>query len=140
VLALPLFAAGLGGWMSFGPMVRGPVPVRLAATEELALRDALQARGIRLAVADYWVSYRLTFLWREDIVVVPRNASEDRYAPYRLAWLDAERFAYIFDPDTSRETPKMVEDELKERYALPAAKEQIGRYTVYLVTRTRVSP
>jgi hypothetical protein len=140
MLALPLFAAGLGGWMSFGPMVRGPVPVRREAKEELALREALVARGIRMAMADYWVSYRLTFLWREDVLVVPRNASEDRYTPYRLAWLDAERFAYIFDPETSRETPKMVEDELASRYMTPATKEQIGRYTVYLVTRNAISP
>jgi hypothetical protein len=138
-LALALGAAGLGGWMSFGPMVRGPVPVRIAATEELALRDALVSRGIRVAMADYWVSYRLTFLWREEVLVVPRNASEDRYAPYRFAWHGAERFAYVFDPETSRETIQMVEDELKERYATPATKEQLGRYTVYLVARTGIN-
>jgi hypothetical protein len=45
----------------------------------------------------------------------------------------------VFDPETSRETIQMVEDELKERYATPATKEQLGRYTVYLVARTGIN-
>lgn len=50
-------------------------PDRAAA----ALIQCLDRSGIRAAYADYWVSYKLTFLTRERIVVVP--TSGDRYEP-----------------------------------------------------------
>jgi hypothetical protein len=106
LLAPFLFGAGLSGWVGFGNEVRGPRVATLpghGAADERALIDALEERGIRDAVADYWVSYRLTFLAGEQLRVVPIHEREDRYAPYRADFLRASRAAYVFDPERSRE-------------------------------------
>jgi hypothetical protein len=100
-----LIAAGVAGWVGFGPFVEGVVPVRVVRGEsdEARLATELAARGITYATADYWTSYRLTFLTREALVVVPTNLGEDRYPPYRAAFDEAARVAYVFDPARSRE-------------------------------------
>lgn len=41
----------------------------------------LKMSGVRGTLADYWVSYKLTFLMDEHIIVAPANAF-DRYPPY----------------------------------------------------------
>jgi len=133
-----LLASAVAGWVGYGPFVHGVVPV--AETPELrddyALADTLRARGIRWATADYWASYRLTYLYREAIVVVPTNAGEDRHAPYRLAFEAAPVFAYVFDPGRSREDVVVAERDLV------AANEQVerlkvGGLSVFVVTRRR---
>jgi hypothetical protein len=43
----------------------------------------LDQHSRRLAMADYWIAYPLTFISEERVLVVPENAAEDRYAPYR---------------------------------------------------------
>lgn len=131
-----LVASAVGGWVGYGPFVKGPLPV--VETPELrddyALRDVMRERGLRYAMADYWASYRLTFLFREEIVVVPRNPGEDRYAPYRRAFEKEPVFAYVFDPGRSREPldaaigELAVENERVERIA-------VGRLTVLVVNR-----
>jgi hypothetical protein len=117
VLAPYLVAAGFSGWVGFGDQVRGAVPVTLpgrGASDELVLEGELRARGVQAAVADYWVSYRLTFLYDEALPVVPIHEKEDRYAPYRDAYRSAARAAYIFDPKRSREDLGAMEKEAFE--------------------------
>lgn len=136
VFAPHLLASAVAGWVGYGPFVRGPLPV--VETPELrddyALFALLRARGLRYAMADYWTSYRLTFLFREELVVVPTNAREDRHAPYRRA-LEAERvFAYVHDPGRSREDLAAAERDLV------ATNEHVerltaGGLTVFIVTR-----
>src|SRR5262249_14311534 len=98
-------ASAIAGWVGYGPFVRGIAPVRIDAgvTDEERLFVALGDRGVRYGLADYWVSYRLTFLAREALVVVQTNASEDRYAPYRAQLEQAQTVAYVYDPYRSRE-------------------------------------
>jgi hypothetical protein len=136
VFAPHLLACAVAGWVGYGPFVRGPLPV----VETPELRDdytlfaLLRARGLRYATADYWTSYRLTFLFREEIVVVPTNPREDRYAPYRKAFEEERVFAYVHDPGRSREDVAQAERELV------AANERVealtaGGLRVFLVTR-----
>ncbi len=131
-----LVASAIGGWVGYGPFVRGPVPVR--ETPELAddytLFHLLRGRGITYATADYWASYRLTLLFGEQIVVVPKNASEDRYAPYRRAFEQAPVFAYVFDPGRSREDLGEAEKTLMATYP-SVEKLHAGGHTVFVVTR-----
>ncbi|MBX3207733.1 MAG: hypothetical protein KF764_21970 [Labilithrix sp.] len=133
-----LVASALCGWVGYGPLVRGPLPV--LETPELrdddALLDVLRARGIRYAQADYWASYRLTFLFGERVVVVPTNAAEDRYAPYRRAFDDAPVFAYVFDRRRSREDVTAKAAELSRTNA-SVIETQVGGHTVFVVTRTK---
>jgi len=135
-----LVASAIAGWVGYGPFVHGPKPV--AETPELrddyALFAMLRAKNLRWATADYWTSYRLTYLFREEIVVVPKNPGEDRYAPYRRAFEAEKVFAYVYDPGRSREELAAAERELV------AASEQVerltaGRLTVFIVTR-RAAP
>lgn len=138
LVAPHLVASAVAGWVGYGPFVHGPWPV--LSTPELqddyALRDLLRARRLRWATADYWTSYRLTFLYGEEIVVVPTNPGEDRYAPYRQAFREAPEFVYVFDPDRSRENL----EETAARYTsenLHVERTAAGRLTVMLVTRSR---
>lgn len=133
-----LLASAIAGWVGYGPFVRGVLPV--AETPELrddyALADLLRARGVGWATADYWASYRLTLLYREEIVVVPTNAAEDRYAPYRRAFEAQPVFAYVFDPGRSREDVAAAERDLV------AANDRVeklkaGGLEVFIVTRRR---
>jgi hypothetical protein len=134
-----LVASAIAGWVGYGPFVHGLVPV--SETPELrddyALFALLKGRGLRYATADYWTAYRLTFLSREEIIVVPTNAAEDRYAPYRRAF-EAERvFAYVHDPGRSRE------DVAGAERALVATNDHVERLTaggleVLIVTRSAV--
>ena len=119
-LAPYLASAALAGWLGFGSFVSGARPLRTpggVARDELLLLGELGRRGVKYAVADYWVSYRLTFLYREEVAVVPIHAREDRYRPYRAAFDGAPLVAYVFDPQRSRE------DLGKELESLRAAPE-----------------
>jgi hypothetical protein len=139
LLAPHLVASALCGWVGYGSFVRGVVPVRADAAERRdddALASLLDARGIRYAEADYWVSYRLTFLFRERFIVVPKNVDEDRYAPYRNAFDSAPSFAYVFDPDRSRESLADAESALTRTNA-HVEKVAMGSRTVLLVDRAR---
>lgn len=136
LIAPHLVASALCGWVGYGPFVRGPVPV--PETPELrddyALFDLLHRKGITYAEADYWTSYRLTFLFSERIVVVPTNPSEDRYPPYRRAFEAAPVFAYVFDPGRSRENLEEAERKLALAHA-NVEKTNVGRLTVFVATR-----
>jgi hypothetical protein len=50
-------------------------------SQSATIIDCLDQRGVRLALADYWLSYKLTFLTNERIIVAPLNGV-DRYPPY----------------------------------------------------------
>jgi hypothetical protein len=105
LLVLPAAACALSGWLGYGPFLRAPVG---GPTDEERLAGVLEAHGVRTAVADYWTAYRVTFLTRERLLVVPPTASEDRYAPYRAAFDGANVVAYVFDPERSREAPDWI--------------------------------
>jgi hypothetical protein len=106
-------------------------------TDDLALEELLRARGVTHAVADYWASYRLTFLWRERVIVVPKNPGEDRYRPYREALERAPRFAYIHDRGRSREQAADAEKELRARYG-ELETVRAGGHTAWIVGRRAV--
>jgi hypothetical protein len=131
-----LLASAIAGWVGYGPFVHGVVPV--AETPELrddyALFALLRARDLRFAMADYWTSYRLTYLFREEIVVVPTNPGEDRHAPYRRDLEAAPVFAYVHDPGRSREDLAAAERDLTARYK-GVERVMAGRLTVLLVRR-----
>jgi hypothetical protein len=52
--------------------------------EAHAIVDCLNRAGVRAARADYWLSYKLTFLTGERVIVAPINGA-DRYPPYTAA-------------------------------------------------------
>ena len=141
LLAPHLVASALCGWVGYGPFVRGLVPV--LGTPELrddyALLDLLRSRGIAHAEADYWAAYRLTFLYGEQVVVVPTNPNEDRYPPYRGAFEAAPVFAYVFDPGRSREDLAQAEASLVRSNA-SVERTQAGRHTVFVVSRADAIP
>jgi hypothetical protein len=136
VLGPHLLASAIAGWVGYGPFVHGPLPV--AETPELrddyTLRDLLRARHLRFATADYWASYRLTYLFREEIIVVPTNPAEDRHAAYRRAFEAEPVFAYVHDPGRSRENVTTAEHDLVAANA-HVEKTAAGGLTVFIVER-----
>jgi hypothetical protein len=50
-------------------------------TQAAAVISCMDRHGLRTAFADYWISYKVTFLTRERVVVAPNNGV-DRYPPY----------------------------------------------------------
>jgi hypothetical protein len=128
LLAPYLVSAMASGWLGFGREVKGLFPVRLAsggASDEERLQVLLRERGVEHAIADYWVAYRLTFLYREAIEVVPLHPEEDRYAPYRRAFDSAKRVAYVFDARRSREQLESMREELATHGAYGAIGETL---------------
>src|SRR4029077_16991267 len=117
LLAPYLFVAFAGGWLSHGDWVRGPLPRQTDAGRgvvEARVLKALQERKVDAAIADYWASYRLDFLWREAVPVVPYHASQDRYPPYRAKFDAAKSFAYIHDRDRSFEDEREAIDDFSK--------------------------
>jgi hypothetical protein len=145
LLAPFLLAAGSAGWLGYGDEVSGAAVVHLpggGAQDERLLTDMLLARGIHAAAADYWVSYRMTFLSQETLVVVPIHPREDRYAPYRAAYEAATRTAYIFDPKRSREDLAAMEKEAflgPSPWGKPVERLHAGALTAIVFERGTVS-
>ena len=67
------------------------------APESRAVLACLNQRGIRRAYADYWLSYKLTFLSGERIIVAPRDGL-DRYPAYTALVLAANHAPTIVRP------------------------------------------
>lgn len=136
VLLPHLLSAAICGWLGYGPFVHGIMPVveLPEIRDDYALFDSLKARGIKYAEADYWASYRLTLLSTEELVVVPTNPGEDRYAPYRKAFDAAPVFAYVYDKGRSREDVNDAERQLLADNAR-VERAEIGSLTVFVVTR-----
>lgn len=101
VLTPYLISAAVSGWVSYAPF---GLTVHPSLATDVRLGEVLRERGIHQAVADYWASYRLAFLYREDPIVVPKNLGEDRHKPSREAFDAAPVVAYIHDAYRSRES------------------------------------
>jgi hypothetical protein len=130
-----VLATGIGGWLGRGPLGHWPPQ---GDDEEARLEAALAMRGIRYATADYWTAYRLTFLARERLVVVPVNDAEDRYPPYKIAFDGAPVVAYVFDPLRSREAATWMEARVRAGDT-PFDREpdafSVGRFSVLVLRR-----
>ncbi len=122
MLFLPVSAGILSGVAGYGPFLH---EVDDGAREE-ALEHFLAVRDVRDAVADYWVSYRLTFLTSERLVVVPTNPAEDRWPAYREQVARAPRVAYVWDPKRSREVATDLVSRVRASGALFEQSEVAG--------------
>ncbi|MBI3183478.1 MAG: glycosyltransferase family 39 protein [Myxococcales bacterium] len=132
-----LLVAAIGGWMSYGNFVSGPLPVldaRGKAEDEDALGEFLRQRGIKYGAAQYWLAYRLTFIFRENPTVVPLNPGEDRYPPYRRGFEQADELAFIFHPSEPRALPEPQEAHLRASRA-KFERHEVRGFTVFLVSR-----
>ncbi|MFO0588432.1 MAG: hypothetical protein U0441_12860 [Polyangiaceae bacterium] len=134
-----------GGWTSYRPWTDG---LRVDASwgrheDEWALHRALSERHVEYAIADYWSSYRLGFLWREAIVVVPKAVVEDRYPPQREAFSKAARVAYIHDPERCSESPDDVAAAIaagKTPFEPTFERLRFGAFTAFVLTRREIAP
>lgn len=132
-----LVSAAVGGWVSYGLGVRGAWPVvepRADLRGEMRVQQFLQERGIHHAAAQYWLAYRLTFLLREDPIVVPFSPGEDRHPPFRRKFEAASQVAYIFHPSEPRAQPGPIEQQLRMRRA-DYERHEIEGFTVLIHRR-----
>ena len=136
-LAPYLVVAAVGGWVSYGPLVRGFAPAieaRGRAHDEDELASVLRQRGVTHAAAQYWLSYRLTFLFRENPIVVPLDENDDRYAPYRNGLERAAVVAYIFHPSEPRAMPGPYEAAFRDAHE-PYERLEVRGFTVIVRRR-----
>ncbi len=133
-----LISAAVSGWVSYAPFGLSAHP-SLAADARLG--EVLRERGIHCAEADYWASYRLAFLYREDPIVVPTNEAEDRHRPSRDAFEAAPVVAYIHDAYRSRESLER-EEKLIRSGGTPFEPEferfTLDQFTVLILKRKAV--
>lgn len=84
----------------YGPAVRNVfVPVKSAfgqGTNEKELGALLAREKVHYGYSNYWPSYRITYLLRESLIVVPIEPIANRYEPYRQAVEKADRYAVVF--------------------------------------------
>lgn len=141
LLVLPyLVSAAVAGWRGYGSEAPGSEQSleKGRDRDDEALFDELRRRHIRYGVADYWAAYRLTFLSREEVVVVPWHASQDRYAPYRERVANAPAAAYVYDPLESLESLRDREVLFQSgdtEYGSTFETLRVGRYTVFVLER-----
>ncbi len=138
VLLLPYLASvAFAGWLSWGIYVDGPLPrldARGRADDERAVRDFLRENGVQYAAAQYWLAYRLSFLFDENPVVVPLADGEDRYAPHRAGFNAANKRAMIFHPTEWRASPAPYEMMLRNGQ-VPYEKHEVAGFTVLVMSR-----
>jgi len=123
----------VSGWLSYGDLVRGPLPVRSprgVARDEYELRDWLRGREIHAAAADYWLAYRLSFLWAEDPTVANVDGWE-RMPAYRRRLDQAPRQAWVFHPMVAQTPADRYERRLR-RDGITFESVQIAGFTVLL--------
>lgn len=133
-----MLALLISGWLGCGDFVRGPLPVRTprgAAVDERALRAQLLERGIHAAAADYWLAYRLSFLWQEDPVVANVEGWE-RMPDYRRAFDEEQRQALLFHPSVPQTPPGRFEQRLRAR-GVPYERREIAGFTALLFDNPR---
>jgi hypothetical protein len=146
LLAPYLLSAAVAGWLGYGADVDGfrVIAQTPGAADEVKLRAFLEQHSVSAAMADYWVAYRLTFLFDERIVVVPWHASLDRYPPYRAVVAAQDKVAYIYDPWRSNELLSKRQEDVqngKTEFARALTSFGVGRYTVLLLQRpTEAAP
>jgi hypothetical protein len=138
-IVAPMIASfAVSGWLGYEPFVQGLriLDAGLERDEAVLLRE-LERRKIAYATADYWASYRLTFMFQERVTVVPIHEEQDRYAPYRRAFFQTSRYAYIFDHRRSEESRETVEKRVnsgrEERFS-------VGGFDVYLLSKPAGAP
>ena len=128
-----LLSHAVCGWLGYEPLVAGPriIDAHLERDEARLLHE-LQRRNVKFAMADYWAAYRLTFMFKEAVIVVPMHESQDRYLPYREGFATAPRFAYIFDHKRSEESQRTVDEHVAEGLE---EKFSVGTFDAYVVRR-----
>lgn len=132
------------GWLGFGDDVDGWRIRREngIARDEHALAEFCRSRGIHGGMGDYWVAYRLTFLFQEDPIVVPWHASLDRHASYRKTVASYPSIAYVYDPAWSTEDLSYRQAQIRERrteFEPVFEAARVGRYTVLVLHRRGAS-
>lgn len=89
----------------------------------------LEAKGVRAGFADYWLSYEMTFLAQEKVVIAPYH-SEDRYPAYTQFSGSQEKAAYLF-------LKVRKEDEAFEKTlissGIPYEKKEAGEIRFFIV-------
>ncbi|WP_394829745.1 hypothetical protein [Pendulispora albinea] len=108
-----LVSAAVGGWVAYAPATEGfAVRTNLSRDDE-AMGARLRGLGVHVAMADYWVAYRETFVFREDPIVVPSHLAQDRYRPYREVFARGGEYAYLVDRWRSEESEVTIRERLE---------------------------
>lgn len=138
-----LIVAAVGGWLSYGFYVHGPLPRNYAGPrferEEQQVCDFLRSRGIRYAGSDYWFAYRFSFVFQENPVILPIDPAANRYAPYLDEFLAEKLKAWVFHPTWSRRPMERYLDLLRKQH-VPFTGYKVGDFTVIVFPEAASKP
>ncbi len=125
VVALALSVGGLASlsWWSDDH----PGNYDLAAGDLSQVVAVLDARDIDAAWADYWTSYRLTFITDEEVVVA--SVDQVRHPPYQAEVREEPETAYIVHEGTR---PDELLGPALARQGVDHERIEAGRFVVYL--------
>lgn len=110
------------------------------------LMDFLQSSGETRGYSNYWVSYPLAFLSREQLIFTPRlpyhadlryTPRDNRYAPYDLVVAQSARIAYITTRNPALDA--LLQRELAAR-GITYQIHRVGDFTVYYDLSARIEP
>lgn len=136
LLLIPyLISSATAGWTARRDFARGLRPVlsaRGSLREETELIEGLESSGVSAAKADYWIAYRLDYLFRERVIFTPLSAVENRYAPYAHAFDVEPLVAFVFHPSEPREKAETYERSFRDA-RIPFERRRIGGFTVLIL-------
>jgi hypothetical protein len=140
MLAPYTIVAAFATWTNYGAYVDGPNGWTLVRTprgvakDEAHLGGWLRRHGIFHGAAQYWIAYRLSFIFHEKPLIVPMDWRQDRYPPFRQAFESARKVAYLFHPSEPRATPEQWEPWLRPRCA-NLTRHEVAGFTVLICNR-----
>lgn len=124
VIAPYLISTAIGGWLSWPKH-----PAQSDTRNEQALLQQLKADGVQAVAAEYWLAYRLTFLWREELIAMPLDSADDRHRAYRQQFDAAAKKALVFHPFEARAHPEDYAARLTQE-GIAFTRQQVGGFTV----------
>ena len=97
----------------------------------------LNEKGITRAYANYWISYPITFISKENIIVAPYK-SRDRYPRYTKILREESTPSYIFRLYNREDRSDINQLERSGKLHPSAAykKERVGDYIIYYVSKS----
>lgn len=129
-----------------GLMTQFDPATRVAMRDLPAVIDFLREQGETRGYANYWVTFPLAFLSREELIFAARlpyhldfryTPRDDRYAPYTRLAAESPRAAYI----TTRHPP--LDDRLRTGFAALGVRyreHRIGDFQIFYAFSRKVEP
>lgn len=114
---LILFPMSVGSWRQMSPMTSGmrvvvdPISFKRDAIE---IKRELETKRVMHGFSDYWIAYQLSFLFQNELMIVPFAPGADRFGPYREEVLKQKEVFFLISSRNPEGPEPFVEAEKKK--------------------------